>query len=44
MLTVKATIKDGKVCFPDKVPFSGEQRVLVTFLDNEDRDVTISMN
>lgn len=39
MLTLKAVYKDGKVFFQDEVPFDGERRVLVTFLDDEIGDV-----
>lgn len=42
MLTMKALYKDGQVFFLDEVPFTGECRVLVTFLDEELAEVFLT--
>jgi DNA-binding NarL/FixJ family response regulator len=42
MLTLRGVFKDGRITFSDKVPFSGEHQVLVTFLDAEDGILFVS--
>jgi DNA-binding NarL/FixJ family response regulator len=38
MLTLKAILKNGKIYFRDELPPGGEQKVLVTILDEETGD------
>jgi DNA-binding NarL/FixJ family response regulator len=42
MLTLRGVFKDGRITFSEKVPFSGEHQVLVTFLDAEDGILFVS--